>query len=549
MAKELKIKFGQGEMVLRKSGRFVGIKKTKTRGIESQAINSEIRKVELPYLGGFEMVGLKLKKGENVNSKLDSIRNSDGVASGTHVYFGVGSKKPLIPTGSIYLTFDNTVTEARQIEILNTLNLSLKSRRTPNKIVASVTQNSPNPIKCAVQLQAMKEVLRAEPDMDAEVDHYVQPTAHYWSQMWHLKNNGNIPDSPTIQIKRGADSKVYEAWQLLDGYGDPSIKVAIIDNGIDIHHQDLRDKVITPWDCWNHSPTLRTGDTAYTHGTPCSSVAIATSNVGMVGAAPVARFMPISGTGFSIENTEEMFNTAMNNGADIISCSWGTVESGFTLGPDKIAAITKAAREGRNGKGCIICFAAGNENVDYVNYYGSIPDVICVAASTSEDEHPDYSNRGPQLTVCAPSNGGFYPVFAARASWDDHASYYGDDIDRGPLYQHFGGTSSATPLVAGICALILSANPNLRSSEVKDILIQTADKIGDGYDSSGHSNQFGYGKINAQRAVQEAMNRGGGSSASSSSNSSTKVPVTPTSQPQTNSGNTGFNDNSNQPSG
>lgn len=538
MAKELKIKFGQGEMVLRKSGRYVGIKKSKTRGIESTAVNADISKVEKPYLGGFEMVGLKLKKGETVNSKLDMLRKSDGVETGTHVYFGAGSKKPLIATGSIYITFDPKTPETRQAEILNTLNLQLKSRRTPNKIVASVTPSSENPVKCAIELQTMKEILRAEPDMDAEVDHYVMPGAQYWSQMWHLKNEGRIPDSPTIQIKKGADAKVYEAWQLLDGYGNPNIKVAIIDNGIDIKHQDLRDKVVNPYDCWSHDSNLKTGDPAYTHGTPCSSVAIAGSDIGMVGAAPVARFMPISGTGFSIENTEEMFNYAMNNGADVISCSWGTTESGFTLGPDKMDVITKTARNGRNGKGCVICFAAGNENVDYVNYYGAIPDVICVAASTSEDEHPDYSNRGQQVTVCAPSNGGFYPVFAARASWDDHASYYGDDIDRGPLYQHFGGTSSSTPLVAGICALILSANPNLRSSEVKDILIQTADKIGDGYDSSGHSLQFGYGKINAQRAVQEAMNRAGGS-----------APVTPTPQPTTGSSDTGFNDNSSQPAG
>ena len=540
---ELKIKFGQGELVLRKSGRYVGIKRNKTRGIESTAVNADISKIEKPYLGGFEMVGLKLKKGETVNSKLDVLRKLDGVETGTHVYFGLGSKKPLIPTGSIYITFQPEIPETRQTEILNTLNLQLKSRRAPNKIVASVTPSSENPIKCAIALQAMKEILRAEPDMDAEVDHYILPGAQYWSQMWHLKNNGSIPDSPTIQIKRGADSKVFEAWQLLDGYGNPSIKVAIIDNGIDIKHQDLRDKVVNPYDCWNHNSNLITGDPAYTHGTPCASVAIATSDVGMVGAAPVARFMPISGTGFSIENTEEMFNYAMNHGADVISCSWGTTESGFTLGPDKMDVITKTARSGRNGKGCVICFAAGNENVDYVNYYGAIPDVICVAASTSEDEHPDYSNRGQQVTICAPSNGGFYPVFAARASWDNHASYYGDDIDRGPLYQHFGGTSSATPLVAGICALILSANPNLRSSEVKDILIQTADKIGDGYDSSGHSLQFGYGKINAQRAVQEAMNRANGSATPTPQ----PTPVTPT--PQPNGGDSGFNDNSSQPGG
>lgn len=75
------------------------------------------------------------------------------------------------------------------------------------------------------------------------------------------------------------------------------------------------------------------GDTRYTHGTPCASVALASTNgQGIVGSAPNAKFMPISGTSYSNSLTEQMFDYCVKNGADIISCSWGTTDANFSLG-------------------------------------------------------------------------------------------------------------------------------------------------------------------------------------------------------------------------
>jgi subtilisin family serine protease len=84
----------------------------------------------------------------------------------------------------------------------------------------------------------------------------------------------------------------------------------------------------------------------------------------------------------------------------------------------------------------------------------------------------------------------------------------GDDSlgDAEGLYtNNFGGTSSATPLAAGVGALVLSVNPNLSRTDLRDLLASTADKIGSGYDSNGHSNYFGHGRVNAGRAVAEAL--------------------------------------------
>ncbi|TKI12520.1 peptidase S8, partial [Bacillus wiedmannii] len=97
---------------------------------------------------------------------------------------------------------------------------------------------------------------------------------------------------------------------------------------------------------------------------------------------------------------------------------------------------------------------------------------------------------------------------------------FGFGFTRNSIYTNsFGGTSSATPLVAGVVALILSANSNLRALEVKEILQSTADKIVDTdidpilgsnhgqYDENNHCAWFGFGKVNAEQAVKEALNR------------------------------------------
>jgi subtilisin family serine protease len=511
---KITVNFGNGTVVLEKSKKYVGVKATATRSLGgSSALKEATKETLMPYLGGFKIISVKNQTGQRglINSKLDGLRGLAEVESGTHVYHIAGSDKPLVPTGSIYVTFEEKVSEKQQIALLTKYNLTLKKRRGSLKVVAQVTAESANPLKCAAKLQRLKAVARAEPDIDTPLDHYefAEPTAKLWSHMWHLDNKGTIPDSPTIHMKPGADVKAIDAWKLLDGYGNPNIVVAVIDNGIDLEHPDLQTKIVKPVTLWEGPQALDLFNNAiYTHGTPCAGVATAPNDGGSCGSAPAARLMPMSGTGFSIEITEQMFNYCIDNGADVISCSWGTIDGSFALSQEKLDVIAKAAKEGRGGKGCVVCFAAGNEGADSINVYGEHPDVICVGASTSEDEHADYSNTGSNLTVCAPSNGGNFVIIAPKASWDDETPYQFDGIDRGPLHKDFGGTSSATPLVAGVCALILSANPNLTAKEVKEILTQTADKIGEPTDyTEGHSIKFGYGRVNAGKAVQEALNR------------------------------------------
>jgi subtilisin family serine protease len=539
MAK-LIIRAGKGNLQLTKSAKYVGVKTNS----ETIAKDTNIGNKKYEHLGGFRVVTLARKKGVKTNDQLDEIRNLDEVEMGTHVYHAAGSDRPIVPNGEIFVVFEKTTSEKRQITLLKPYNVEVLERRDSHILLVKTTKDSPNPFKVAMALQKKKDVKSAEPDFDTTLDNYafMMPQDNLMGHAWHLKNNGTIPDNP-FPLKKGADSRVIDAWQRLDSMGGSNITIAVIDNGFDLTHPDFQGKIVKPWDNWSQSSNLLQGDTRFTHATPCAGVAISASNgFGMVGAAPNARFMPISGTTYEDRGTEEMFSYAMNNGADIISCSWGSVESQYQLSSRKESAIANAARNGRGGKGCIILYAGGNEGLEYVNFYAAHPDVICVAASTSEDTHPDYSNRGPQVWVSAPSNGE-WPITAARAWWDEgnpnetgEFRYWADGVSRGDRYKHFGGTSSATPLAAGICALILTANPNLTAREVKDILAKTADKIGGAseYDSNGRSLKFGYGRINALKAVEEAIRRKGGSSpvtptpATNTTNTTTPKPTTPT---------------------
>jgi hypothetical protein len=201
----------------------------------------------------------------------------------------------------------------------------------------------------------------------------------------------------------------------------------------------------------------------------------------------------------------------------VVSCSWGARAKRFVLSTRATRAIERCAREGRGGLGTVICFAAGNENRDIyapaqnsINGFATHPDVIAVAACTSRDQRSDYSNFGTGIFVCAPSSGaGGWGITTAdvmgqytRGDQTFEAGY-----SPGAYTDDFGGTSSAAPLVAGVCALLFSIRPELSAAEVRELLQRTARRIGgeSAYDARGHSRQFGYGCVNAEAAVEALL--------------------------------------------
>jgi subtilisin family serine protease len=201
---------------------------------------------------------------------------------------------------------------------------------------------------------------------------------------------------------------------------------------------------------------------------------------------------------------------AAEHGADIISNSWGPPDGyakyGFAYPMDDITrlALAYAIDQGRDGKGCIVCWAAGNGNESTsFDGYASHPQVLTVTACTMDEKRAPYSDYGPEVDICAPG-GGYKDGLLTTVAVDHeaHAAYRYD----------FNGTSAATPIVAGVAALLLSAYSDLSREEVYDILRVSADKIdleGGEYDATGHSPFYGFGRVNARRALEEAARRKG----------------------------------------
>jgi len=414
---QINIPSENGNITLTKSTKLVGLKK--------KQVDKDMAEVDthvIPDLGGF----------------VDKVRAHEDVEVGTHVYFAEGDNRPVVATGIIYCEMASGVgMEERQV-IFDAFGLEILEDREDGTIVCKTTPRSPNPLKVATALTKLSMVEKAYPDLDIPLDQYfMEPRDGLLPHSWQLENKGFVTDVPTFRLKAGADAKVKAAWRRLGNLGSTSIVVAVIDNGFDVSHPDLRGKVVAPLSISSGGSTLPTGSRFGDHATPCASVAVAAANgTGIVGAAPNARLMPLHGLTYSKFLTERMFSHCIRNNADVISCSWGTIDARYKPGAEHQRAIRKAITTGRRGKGCVVVFAAGNEGREYINYYANIPGVIAVGASTSSDTHASYSNRGQGINVVAPSDGG-WPILAARAAWDQgnagmpaNKRYYVDGIDR-----------------------------------------------------------------------------------------------------------------------
>ena len=493
---------------------------------------------------------------DQLDTVMSQLRADENMAFVSHVYTLENN-----PGTFVYLSDQITVQFATWVDntkinvIANTFNLVQDQpvEGVPNTFVFLVSkQATQNPIKITNQLQILPEVLAAEPNIIIQQEPHYRPQDSLYPQQWYLNHNGGN------QLVAGSHISVEQAWDVTRGVR--SIVVAVVDDSFDLRHPDFQGngKVIAPRDLKENDFLPLPGEKETSHGTACAGLAVAEENgSGIVGVAPGCAMMPIRTTGFLDDKSiEDTFNWAVEKGASVISCSWGASAVYFPLSIRQKAAISRAATNGRKGKGCVIIFAAGNANrpingsvneqnwpknivqgrTNWLSGFAVHPDVITVSASTSLNKKAAYSNWGDNISVCAPSNN------APPGMWFQETGYVytqpaivsalagvgmlttdqigGAGYDAGNFTNNFGGTSSATPIVAGVAALVLSANPDLTAQQVKRILQDTADKIVDNnpdpqlgmrggtYNSNGHSQWFGYGKVNAAKAVRVAQQMG-----------------------------------------
>lgn len=313
-----------------------------------------------------------------------------------------------------------------------------------------------------------------------------------------------------------------EAWDITSG--STSIIVAVLDSGTEFEHDDLglgSDGYQNVWlnpgeDAWSDPTDPSTGngldddmngyvddwkgydfsngnndpEGPFFHGTAVAGVVAAKTNnaLGMAGMAggfgAAGSQVLIAGVGDAAPNgsvLDDAMIYAAEAGAHVIQLS-------LTVGSS--AAIDAAIDMVHDTYGMTVVCASGNGGGSSVGYPSSNVKVIAVGSTTSADLRSSFSQHGPDLDFSAPGS-----------------SIYTLDLNDGYLVT--SGTSFAAPLVSGVVALMLSVNPSLTNTQIRQILRDTADKVG-GYNYDwnmslpGHSFELGYGRVNAHEAVLAA---------------------------------------------
>ncbi len=435
----------------------------------------------------------------------------------------------VVYTENLYLQFRPDLTKEDCERIMDKYNLKLKEDLgiTPNSYFVEAPEGTGLKVfKLSVELLALSEVEACHPEL-VRVRKYkfVHP------MQWHLKKT-------TINgLNVDQHAHVEQAWKITKGGG---ATIAVLDDGVDIDHDEfnVEGKVVSPRDTILNSDDPRPKHPSDRHGTACAGVACASGKNKAHGVAPEAKLMPVRLGSIGSISEAKAFKWAADNGADVISCSWGPEDGAWwnpndplhfsksTLPDSAKAAIEYAIKNGRNGKGCVITWAAGNGKEDVKHdEYASNPLAISVAACNDRGKRSVYSDFGEAIWCCFPSNDFFEPSLnplrpITPGIWTtDRRGLQGynsgglnaeDTLgdEEGSYTATFGGTSSACPGVAGVAALMLSVNPELTWRQVKEIIKNSCDRIDEelgAYDATGHSPFYGYGRLNALKAVQNAI--------------------------------------------
>ena len=288
------------------------------------------------------------------------------------------------------------------------------------------------------------------------------------------------------------------AWALSDG--DRNTVVVVVDNGCDYGHPDLIDNlgtgldVIDDDDDASHAPGVAGNE----HGTSCAGIIAARGDngTGIVGVCPECqvRCVRLLGELTPVSADVRALRFALDVNAAVVSNSWSYVNGLPAPGP-VAEAIAEIQRDGRQGLGTLVAFAAGNENrVIADGEVAALPGVITVGAVTNFDEATAFTNRGEVLDFSAPA-----ATFTTDISGPDGA-------DPGDYNPTFGGTSAACPVAAGVAGLLASADPTASAAEIREAMVNTlrpAPFAQPGPD--GHDPQYGFGIIAPEAALRRLL--------------------------------------------
>ena len=350
-----------------------------------------------------------------------------------------------------------------------------------------------------------------------------------YQDQWHLKNTGQL-GATGIAGTPGEDVNVEPVWLAATPRMGSGIRIAVVDDGLEIAHEDLAANVAAGLSrnylTGSTDPTERRDDTSQGngHGTSVAGIAAARDNgFGGRGAAPRANLVGYNMLQDSTASNEADAMTRGSPNVHISNNSWGSPDGFGTLDASSAAwrtAINTGLTNGRGGRGTIYTWAAGNgapdDNSNYDGYANN-RGVIAVAAVNDRGIKASYSELGANLWISAP--GGEDCDTHTITTTDRTGSLGSNTTGAAPDYantnytQCMNGTSAATPVVSGVVALMLEARPTLGWRDVRLILAQSArknDAADAGWTTSAttpaynFNHKYGFGVANAEAAVNLA---------------------------------------------
>ncbi len=479
-----------------------------------------------------ELADVGISNAEQVSSASSRVTTRSGnleslmsrsrhVAPTHHAYYEATTGQEFLLTDRVFVTFREPLSAEQVDEFAGRYGLIKRVAHGDRDYLFQLTDHTGmNPVKLVVTLTEQEPLVEsAEHDLNQQVSTYqlALPTDPAYTREWHLHTRFSNSD-----FDPRSSAQCEAAWKLLDDYGSEDIVVGVTDDGCKLNHPDFNSpEKFASWGYLRGARLITSADIdanpsemykpGVNHGTWCAGViAGEVDAVLTVGAAPGCRLLPIQweSSGPSLFISDSMLQSVLNfvaDKVDILSNSWGGVPISVWV-PQVVNRITELARDGgRRGRGILFLWAAGNENcpiqhsastdVPYTsgwetrptgppvwvgvktarqfrNNLVGIPGLMHVAALASTARRSHYSNYGTGIEICAPtSNSHKYRRATVRGLGVTTTTG-----EAGGVTESFGGTSSATPLVAGIAALTISANPELTALEVASILKQTASK-------------------------------------------------------------------------
>ncbi len=345
-----------------------------------------------------------------------------------------------------------------------------------------------------------------------------------YKKQWHLYQS-----NPSA----GGDINVVPVWE--QGIKGQGVVVAVVDDGLEINHEDLAANIL-PGKSMNYlssieraenDPTPLTGSGDY-HGTAVAGILGARDYNGVGGRGVAPR---VSLVGYNMLQKSSVLNAAhaMLNNKELVSVSnnsWSFAadDTGELVASNVLwrNAISAGVKSGNNGKGISYVFAAGNggvNDVDNSNYDGYVNNryVLAICSVGNYGKKAVYSEKGANLWLCAPSLGdagvGITTTDLTSNEGLNPSSDHGNDYSNKNYTGRFGGTSSSAPLVSGVIALMLEKNPELGWRDVRMILARSAVKndptdagwmVSPGSYPYNINHKYGFGVVDAAAAVSMA---------------------------------------------